>query len=84
MNSNPPTQRRLIITVDGPDIDALESSTHAQLQARALRKIALLILNFGQTLLSMSKAENQATSTHYNAVECSTRISVLLIIPQAV
>ena len=55
MNSNPPTQRRLIITVDGPDIDALESSTHAHLQARALREIAGLILNFGQTLLSIKQ-----------------------------
>ena len=47
--------------VNDPDLDAFESATCAQLWARELGKIGALIPISSQTLLSLSRWENQAT-----------------------
>ena len=52
LNLNSP-RRITSIAVDGPDLDAFESTACAQLRARELCKIAGLF-PFSQTLLSLS------------------------------
>ena len=77
LNLNSP-RRITSIEVDGPDLDAFESTTCAQLRARELCKIAGLF-PFRQTLLSLSWLENQDTAMLHENLNAAHHLSSSLI-----
>ena len=60
-------------------LDAFKSATHAQLWARELGKSRHLFPIFGQTLLSLSRWENQATTMLHDNLNAERHLTSSLI-----